>query len=432
MYQTDVFDLKFSEGLMTTHFLLADSESTTVSVSRSTKGTWIVTLPLPSGIQGSLPDLSGSFGYPVTFTCPCSSNGSSCACSHEVVYGFWRSLSDFVSRIYNFGQSNSHILDVIRKRFVKFYVDLPVWELSFGNDSTSPSDIRNEFIRQACDFYERFASPSGKSLRWTVWPSDHPGDDVISRLFTSDIEVLSEIRRLTESSSCTADSQGEGMDHFFTLVESTWDSPIEILQAASVLDQINLLDVSAYTLSFFQSKCFHMDPAFLLKINSTLSDRNSMKWKFLPQAEPNLAAVSDNPVPNQRLDKFRSKLAKLILYKQRSRRSGYRPYSPVYASDSDEDDDPVEMYLTAKRKEQRYVVKPEQKEPSDIHNSPINQPPVVNLNSSSHKSDSSDDYELIAEYYGPLYQHSSKLAEPPISSWADQAHRDLDQYIHPN
>ena len=78
-------------------------------------------------------------------------------------------------------------------------------------------------------------------------------------------------------------------------------------------------------------------------------------------------------------------------------------------------------------------MKPEQKEPSAIHDSPIHQPPtVVNLNSSPYQSDSSDDYELIAEYYGPLYQHSPKLAEPPISSWAEQAHRDLDQYIRPN
>ena len=427
MVGPNLADLKFSEGLlMTTHFLLASTESTMVSVSRSFKGTWRVSVPLPSGIEGTLPDLSGSFGFPVTFTCLCSSMGSSCACSHEVVYGFWRSLSEFVYRVFNFGQSHSHILDSIRKRFVKFYVDLPVWELSFGNDTKSPCDIRNDLIREACGFAERYISSSCKPLRWAMWPSDPSicDDGVFSRLFTSDIQVLSEIRHLTEQASFGEDIEGGGIDHFFSLVGSTWDSPLAILQAASVLDQINLVDISAHTLSFFKLKCFETDQAFLLKINSTLSDRNEMKWKFLPQAT---TSVPEDVPDSKGLDKFRSKLAKLILYKQRSRRGTYRAYSPVYASDSD--DNPVETYLTAKRQERKDGC---QKEESEIHPSEsIIQPPVVDDLDSSHQSSCSDGYELVAEYFGPLYQGLSKLPKP-TNAWAAQAHRDLDQYIHPN
>lgn len=421
---------------MTTHFLVAVDEASPTKVARTSKDAWLISLPLPGGLQASLPDLGSTFGFPVEFTCSCATMNT-CACSHEVIYNFWRSLSDFLLSIADMSHSQSVVLDGIRKRLVKFYVDLPVWELSFADDKVSQTaqDYRESLIREASEFY-RVHVHSGLPLRWAVWPQDSEtlDDDVSSRMFTSDVGVLSEIRRLTErqSASPANDLAGDGIDHLYALIDSTWTSPVQILQAASVLDQINLIEISCHLLTYINkivigSGKSKIEREFLLRINGTLSDRNPNKWHFLPQEVVNDkgGSTSTKTSPSEGLDKFRSKLSKLLLYKQRARKSAYKAYSPVLDSGTDDEEpeaDPVDTYLVAKRHERDE----ETAAPTLIDN----------RDAESNESESSQgDYELYA-----VYERPSQLPPPTrttkstttLADWATAADQDLKQYITPN
>lgn len=386
---------------MTTHFLVAGNEGSSVRVSRASKGAWLISVPLANGLQGTLPDISGTFGYPVEFTCLCSSI-QSCACSHESIYNFWGSIADFLSYISDYARSNSLHLEGLRKRFVKFYVDLPVLELAQGNESDSPSEIRDGLIREANDLHSHSSAPHAL-LQWGSWPRDSSSEDdeVYSRLFANDIEVLSHIRISTERNSRTQNHSGDGLEHFYALVESTWTSATEILQAASVLDQINLIDISSHMLSYIRDVhglSSDVDKSFLVRLNATLSDRNPMKWLFLPHGLNN--PPSQDAPATEKLDKFRTKLSKLLLFKQRARRATHKEYSPVYASDTDDErihGDPVGTYLEAKRHEHEIRT---DTEPAQV----IGHPRLT---------DSDSEYEVVAEFYGPLYH--SRL--PVARSW---------------
>ena len=370
---------------MTTHFLVPGHEGSVVRVSRTSRASWIISIPLASGLQGTLPDISGSFGYPVQFTCSCISMNS-CVCSHETVYKFWRSVADFLSYIADVGRSPSLLCDSIRKRFVKFYVDLPVLELSQGNDTESPRELREALIREAKSIFNH-------SLDFDPWPSESVSveDDAYSRLFASDIEQLSQLRIAAEKNAQIHDLPGNGLDHFNDLVGSTWSSPIEIFQAASVLDQINLVDISSHLLTYAKDLISEphfppIDSSFLIHINSTLCDRNPMKWSFLPHASTHGDDQQTIP-PKENLDKFRAKLSKLLQFKQQARRGQCKAYIPVYASDTEDDQhvnsDPVETYLVSKRHE-------------------IEPPKLVSRNDDSSDMGSSE-LELVAEFFGPDY-----------------------------
>ena len=378
---------------MTTHFLVVGHEGSTVRVSRSSRGAWLVFLPLPVGLQGTLPDISGSFGYPVEFTCPCLSMNS-CVCSHESVYTFWRSVADFLSCISEIGQSRSLLFDSIRKRFVRLYVDLPVHQLTQGIDSDTPGNLREALIKEAEDLFNQTMLRE-RSSNWDPWPSDPVSvdEEIYSRLFASDIQQLSLIRIAIEKTTQVHDLPGDGVDHFNNLVGSTWSSPVEIFLAASVLDQINLVDISSHMLAYArdlvsQSAVASPESSFLVRINSTLCDRNPMKWKFLPHEseEPHRTEIPSG----QNLSKFRSKLSKLLLFKQRARRGERKQYSPVYASDTEDEnlnDDPIDTYLVAKRK--------------------------VNEKTDDY---SGDEFELVAEFRGPEFEEP-KMGLPRAFAW---------------
>ena len=331
---------------MTNHFLRATKRGNPVQLSRSGKSAWSVCVPLPAEVSGPLSKFDSTFGYPIDFACCCTTSSTgSCSCAQETVHEFWTELSDFV-RQFSDGASKSTLIEPLRRRFVRFYVDLPVWSsVSREPRTLTPKEYRRGLIEDANAVF-RLASETGDALPWMEWPEtrDEITEDDSAELFSSDVSVLSMIRSELERTFPNRLHKNETTSVDQLLVSY---GPILILQIASVLDQLNLVELSEDVLEYFrryeQSFVNIVPFSFIKRVNQTLSKRNRMKGKFFnPQMTGRIRPSASESV----LSKFREKLSRLLLHK---RASGNTSVGEAVTRDLVNPSSPVERYWEARR-----------------------------------------------------------------------------------
>ena len=338
---------------MTNHFIRSTRRGEAVKVSRVGTSAWTVSIPLPGEISGSLSQFDTTFGYPIDFACWCSSKSTdSCSCAHESVYAFWNCLSTFVC---DFADSSGQAASIesLRRRFVQFYIDLPLWHLTYqGNQRVSASDYRQELIEDAERVYRK-TDGTGKSLPWLPWPKPNAEltEDETAELFSGDVSVLSIIRSVIGRNFSSASAAPSPVGDLLAGMSGS-----QVLQLGSVLDQLNLSDLSADVLAFYLEN----EPVFVAcndelvtntftyRINNTLSNKNRMKNKFFSK----IVAPTTKMTFGDNLDKFRDKLAKMLLFKRAGKASTLeREYTPLSSTSPNlrGDESPVDHYCAARR-----------------------------------------------------------------------------------
>ena len=178
------------------------------------------------------------------------------------------------------------------------------------------------------------------ALPWASWPAKANGLTESGSMFSNDVSVLSIIRAVVQRKAGRVQQTEQADD--FLMRELSGQPGVVVLQLGSILDQLGFVSLSAEV--FRVGGDFPtVPPQFLLRINKTLSRQNQMKGKFFP----NLQATCSAATTNGGLDKFRQKLAKMILFKQRA----CPEYSPVSSEGEEEDQSPAGIYFRARRGE---------------------------------------------------------------------------------
>ena len=344
---------------MTNHFLRATKRGTPVQLIRTGKRAWSVTAPLPAEVSGPLSKFDSTFGYPIDFSCCCTTSSSgSCTCAHDVILEFWTALSEFVLDFAD-GAGKATAIEPLRRRFVRFYVDLPMWNMSRDSRNVTPKEFRRGLIEDAERMYREASEMSCMDLPWMDWPEhrEELTEDDSAELFSSDVSVLSIIRSTVERNFANLlSSSSSSVDHLLAP-----HGPITILQIGSVLDQLNLVELSGDVLEYFeryeQSFVNIVPFAFIKRVNQSLSKRNRMKGRFYnPQMTGRVASLRSNS-SNNMLSKFREKLSRMLLH-----RRGPREGSPntflVKTNKNLIVSSPVEKYWDARRSTQGFVVIP--------------------------------------------------------------------------
>ena len=344
---------------MTNHFLRATKRGNPVQLIRTGKRAWSVTAPLPAEVSGPLSKFESTFGYPIDFSCCCTTFSSgSCTCAHDVILEFWTALSEFVLDFAD-GAGKATAIEPLRRRFVRFYVDLPMWNMSRDPRSVTPKEFRRGLIEDAERMYREASEMSCMDLPWMDWPEhrEELTEDDSAELFSSDVSVLSIIRSTVERNFANLlSSSSRSVDHLLAS-----HGPITILQIGSVLDQLNLVELSGDVLEYFeryeQSFVNIVPFSFIKRVNQSLSKRNRMKGRFYnPQMTGRVSSLRSNS-NNNMLSKFREKLSRMLLH-----RRGPREGSPntflVKTNKNLIVSSPVEKYWDARRSTQGFFVIP--------------------------------------------------------------------------
>ena len=287
-------------------------------------------MPLPAEIVGAVSNFESSFGYPIDFICECITDSlTDCACSQEKVMGFWSRASHFMLEYVTLSLDGVS-MESLRKSFVEFHIDFP------DTTSLAVKSIRAGLIADANRVYHRLSGTSND----LPWPDASSPD-----LFSSDVSVLSILRSVIDQRTARP---SEPVD-VSLLLEG--HSGLFVLQLASVLDQLNLIDVSAQILTYYKNHehyfSNHIKDQIVCRINQTICSRNLMKNLFFSKT---IKPSSPKEMIPAGLDAFRLKLGRMMAAKK-----------SIQKSEKEEDEgntSPMAVYWKARRSGSRTVDSP--------------------------------------------------------------------------
>lgn len=364
MHELRKFAFEFLLGLLTNHFLRSADRDEFVRVTRISKRGWSVFVPLPEEMRGTLSQFESSFGYPIDFVCECSTDSSGeCSCSREAVLGFWRYVSAFLIDYASIVLDGVSI-ESLRRAFVKLYIDLPV---NLERD-------RQRLIESVNTVYHTLVG-DGKDLPWFDFLSGGSIEDA----FTNDVSVLSILRGVIDQRTARVEVLNIG-----PIMPRT--SPIVWLQLASVLDQMNMIDISVQVSHWYlkHSSNFVPDYKWMHRYRLSLSSKNPARGLIFP------TSTAESPKVHSRkgLDDFRNKLSQMIMFKK-----GEIP---------DNDNSPMAIYSRARRGGQQSAQATHERsdrfaEPLDTH-----ERPPANFSTHSPQSAQLQDRSLSVQ---PPYAH---------------------------
>ena len=327
---------------MPSQFIRSVTRGKALQLQRVNDGSWSVVVPLPGNVTDPLNRFDSSFGYPIDFACSCSpSSTDECTCREDEIFSFWEEATNFIFQYFD-RAGHGVSLDDLRRRFVQFYVDLPSLPLSSDGGDAIAFERRRNLISEAGRIYKN-ATGLVPQFVWMDWPalSDGERSEDTGDVFTDDMAVLSRIRSAINR-HFTSKSLPD-RTRVDDLVSGR--SGVFLLQLASVLDQLNLIELSESVLDFFHNHELSYLPStpqtLITHVNRRLSRNNRQKDKFF-----SIQKRVENSPQTGGLERLREKLSRMLMSRRRPWDAYHQldpnMYQPASMS-------PVDLYADARR-----------------------------------------------------------------------------------